>query len=119
MIPVVLVVPSWFLLGGLSVRGGSIFYFAPGKPPMDRQYSKFQQRAIKNFYDNREAISVQRLGELVTDLFLAEGKGRAAKWKQIAAALVRLGVPQAEIDHLMKKDDAALLAKKVAELTGK
>jgi hypothetical protein len=86
---------------------------------MDRQYSKFQQKAIKNFYDNREAISIQRLGELVTDLYLAEGKSRATKWKQIAAALGRLGVPEAEVAHLMKKDDPALLAKKVSELHGK
>lgn len=85
---------------------------------MDRQYSKFQQRAIKNFYENRDAISLQRLGELVTDLYLAEGKARAAKWKQIAAALGRMGVPAAEIEHLVKQDDAALLAKKVSELTG-
>jgi hypothetical protein len=86
---------------------------------MDRQYSKFQQKAIKNYYDNRENISLQRLGELVTDLYLAEKKSRASKWKQIAAALERVGVPQSEIDHLVKKDDPALLAKKVSELTGK
>lgn len=85
---------------------------------MERQYTKFQQKAIKNFYDNRESISIQRLGELVTDLYLAEGKSRATKWKQIAAALERLAVPKAEIDHLLKKDDVALLAKKVTELTG-
>ena len=86
---------------------------------MDRQYSKFQQKAIKNFYDNREAISIQRLGELVTDLYLAEGKSRATKWKQISAALERLGVPATEIDHLVKKDDPQLLAKKVSEFSGK
>ena len=86
---------------------------------MDRQYSKFQQKAIKNYYENRESISLQRLGELVTDLYLAEGKSRSAKWKQIAAALGRLGVPKTEIDHLIKKNDPALVAKKVTELTGK
>ena len=86
---------------------------------MDRQYSKFQQKAIKNFYDNRESISIQRLGELVTDLYLAEGKSRSTKWKQIATAMERLGVPASEIEHLVKKDDAAQLAKKVAELSGK
>jgi hypothetical protein len=86
---------------------------------MDRQYNKFQQKAIKNFYDNRESISLQRLGELVTDLYLAEGKSRATKWKQIAAALERLGVPKTEIDHLVKKDDPALLAKKVTEISSK
>jgi hypothetical protein len=86
---------------------------------MDRQYTKFQQKAIKNFYENRESISLQRLGELVTDLYLAEGKSRSAKWQQIAAALERLGVPKAEIDQLVKKNDPALLAKKVTELSGK
>ena len=86
---------------------------------MDRQYSKFQQKAIKNYYDNREAISIQRLGELVTDLYLAEGKSRATKWKAIAAALGKLGVPESEIAQLVKKDDPALLAKKVTELSGK
>jgi hypothetical protein len=86
---------------------------------MDRQYSKFQQKAIKNFYDNRESISIQRLGELVTDLYLAEGKSRATKWKQISTAMERLGVPASEIEHLVKKDDPALLAKKVSELSGK
>ena len=84
---------------------------------MDRQFTKFQQKAIKNFYENREAISIQRLGELVTDLYLAEGKSRGTKWKQIAAALDRLGVPKAEIDRLVKKDDPALLAQKVSQLT--
>jgi len=86
---------------------------------MDRQYTKYQQKAIKNFYDNREAISLQRLGELVTDLYLAEGKSKAAKWKQVQAALERLGVPAAEVAHLVKQADPALLAKKVAELMDK
>ena len=63
--------------------------------------------------------ALQRLGELVTDLYLAEGKSRATKWKQIATALERSGVPKSEIDHLLKKDDVSLLAKKVTELTGK
>ncbi|MCA9259671.1 MAG: hypothetical protein KDA61_10750, partial [Planctomycetales bacterium] len=63
---------------------------------MERQYTKFQQRAIKNYYDNREAISLQRLSELVTDLYLAEGKSKVTKWKQAAAALEKLGVPKKE-----------------------
>ena len=83
---------------------------------MDRQYSKYQQKAIKNYYDNREAISLQRLGELVTDLYLAEGKSRSTKWKHAAAALEKLGVKQPEIDQLLKRDDPAALAKKVEEL---
>jgi hypothetical protein len=49
--------------------------------------SKHQQKIIKNYYENREAISLQRLSELVTELYLAEGKGRQKQWKNIASAL--------------------------------
>jgi hypothetical protein len=100
-------------------RQTSSFSASEEPPTMDRQYSKFQQKAIKNFYDNRESISIQRLGELVTDLYLAEGKARATKWKTISTAHERLGVPKTEIAHLVKKDDAGMLAKKVTELSAK
>jgi len=40
-------------------------------------YSKYQQKVIKNYYQNQDAILLQRLGEQVTELFLAEGKARA------------------------------------------
>ena len=41
-----------------------------------RTYSKHQQKIIKNYYDNRDAISLQRAQELVTELYLSEGKKR-------------------------------------------
>ena len=41
--------------------------------------SKYQQKVIKNYYDNREAISLQRLSELVTELYLAEAIGCVGK----------------------------------------
>ena len=57
------------------------------KRVMAKNYSKYQQKIIKNYYDNKDAISLQRLSELVTDLYLAEGKTRETKWKQAIAAL--------------------------------
>lgn len=83
---------------------------------MERQYSKYQQKVIKNYYENREAISLQRLSELVTELYLAEGKARARQWKNIVSALQKLGLPSARIEHLRKQDDPRLLAKLVEEL---
>lgn len=81
-----------------------------------QSHSKYQQKIIKNYYDNRSAISLQRLGELVTDLYLAEGKARQAKWKQAVAALEKLGLGAQRIQHLREKDDPAMLAKVVEEL---
>jgi hypothetical protein len=86
---------------------------------MNKQYSKYQQRIIKNFYENREAISLQRLSELVTELYLAEGKAREKQWKYIVSALEKLGLPEARIEHLHKQDDPKLLAKLVEELMAK
>ena len=86
---------------------------------MEKAYSKHQQKIIKNFYDNREAISLQRLSELVTELYLAEGKGRERQWKYIIAALGKLGLPKERIEHLRKKDDPRLLAELVEELLAK
>jgi len=86
---------------------------------MEKGYSKYQQKIIKNFYDNREAISLQRLSELVTELYLAEGKAREKQWKYIDGALRKLGLPADRIEHLRKKDDPKLLANLVEELLAK
>lgn len=86
---------------------------------MAKEYSKYQQNIIKNYYENRDTISLQRLGELVTDLYLAEGKSRATKWKQAAAALQKLGIGADVAEHLVKQDNPALLANILKELMEK
>ena len=83
------------------------------------EYSKHQQKIIKNYYENREAISLQRLSELVTELYLAEGKARERQWKNVIGALEKLKVPQSRIEHLQKQDNPALVAKLVEELLAK
>jgi hypothetical protein len=81
--------------------------------------SKYQQKIIKNYYDNREAISLQRLSELVTELYLAEGKARQKQWKNIVSALEKLKVPASRIEHLVAQDNPSLVAKLVEELLAK
>lgn len=81
--------------------------------------SSYQQRAIKNYYENRDAIMVQRLGEMVTDLYLAEGKRRAQLWKRVAGALENLKISPARIEHIVQSDNPALVAGIVEELMGK
>ncbi len=83
------------------------------------EYSKYQQKVIQRYYDNKEAISLQRLGELVTDLYLAEGKKRETQWKHIVSALEKLKLPAARIEHLRKSDNPALVARLLEELLAK
>ncbi|REK19243.1 MAG: hypothetical protein DWQ37_02120 [Planctomycetota bacterium] len=81
--------------------------------------SKYQDKIIKNYSQNRDAIALQRLGELVTELYLAEGKARERKWKSVAGAMEKLEIPQKRIEHLVAQDNPALVAKLVEELMAK
>jgi len=86
-----------------------------GKLPMAER-SRYQQRIIKNYYQNRDDIMLQRLGEMVTDLYLAEGKARERLWKRVAASLEKVGLSAARIEHVVKSDSPSLLASLVKEL---
>ena len=79
----------------------------------NQKFTKYQQKVIKNYYENREAIGLQRLSELVTELYLAEGKARQKTWKQITAALEKLKIPPSRIEHLVRQDNPSLVAKLV------
>ena len=82
-------------------------------------HSRYQVKVIKNYYQNRDAIAVQRLQELVTELYLSSGKKRQQHWKSIVGHLENLKVPQAQIDHLVKQDNPELVANYVRTLIGK
>ena len=72
--------------------------------------SKFQEKAIRNFYQNRDEIAIQRLQELASELYLTEGKKRLQLWKHVTTHLTALKVPQPQIDHVVNSDKAELLA---------
>jgi hypothetical protein len=86
---------------------------------MLEDYTRHQQRIIKRYYNNQGAIQHQRLAELVTELYLAEGKKRQRAWASAAAAMQKLGVPKSRIDHLVAQDNPALVAELVKELERK
>lgn len=79
--------------------------------------SKYQQKVISRYYENRDAIALQRAQELVTELYLSEGKKRERHWKNLTGHLEKLGVGESTIQHLLKEDDpekvATLLKKMV------
>lgn len=81
--------------------------------------SRFQEKVIRNHYKNADAIALQRLQELITDLYLAEGKKRAQVWGYIQTHLAKLKVSQKEIDNLVEKDNAELVANTVKRLMSK
>jgi len=78
--------------------------------------SSYQQRVIRNYYKNQGPLALQRLGEQVTDLFLAEGKSRQRLWQRVAATLKKLKVPDRQIEHLVESDNPTLVANLMKQL---
>jgi len=81
------------------------------------EHSRYQQNIIKNFYENRETISLQRAQELVTELYLSEGKKRKKYWEQLANHLEKLEVKPEVIERLVKQDDPQAVANLVSKLS--
>ena len=77
---------------------------------MTENRSKYQEKAIKNYYRNRDQIALQRSQELVTELYLSEGKKRLQVWKHLVGHLEKLGLPEKQVNHLREQDDPALVA---------
>jgi hypothetical protein len=82
-------------------------------------FTPYQQKVIKRYYDNLDTVALQRLGELVSELYLSEGKKLERAWQQAASHMQKLGVPQTRIDHLLKQAKPQLVASLVTELQGK
>ncbi|MGF1578698.1 MAG: hypothetical protein ACFCD0_04980 [Gemmataceae bacterium] len=78
-----------------------------------------QQKIVNRYYNNLDKAKLQRLEELVTELYLAEGKKRAKYWNDARKAMEKIGVPQSRIDHLVELDKPEMLAELVKELHAK
>ena len=79
-------------------------------------FTPYQQKIIKRYYNNQDAIQHQRLAELVGELYLAKGKKLKKAWESAAAAMQVLGIPQSRIDHILKQANPTLVAEVVKEL---
>ncbi|WP_169976017.1 hypothetical protein [Tautonia rosea] len=82
----------------------------------DRDYSPHQQKIIKRYYQNFDAIKSQRLSDLIAEIYLAEGKKSDRLWKQAADILTKMEFPASRIEHLMQKREPHLLVGILKEL---
>lgn len=80
------------------------------------EYSDYQKKVIKRYYDNRDSNDEQKFAELVTNLYLSTGKKQAKLWEQAEAYLIRLRVPPSRISHVLQARDPALLAEIANEI---
>jgi hypothetical protein len=80
------------------------------------EFSQYQKAVISGYYDNLDIIMLQKLGELVSDLYLADTQAKQNRlWQRAHKAMVKLKVPPAIIDHIMQKKDVEILAKNLQD----
>jgi hypothetical protein len=79
-------------------------------------YTPYQKKIIDRYYKNFDAIKLQQLSELATELYLAEEKKRMRLWKRVEEILRKLEFPEPRIVHLLEKKDPALLVAMLKEL---
>lgn len=82
--------------------------------------SKYQDGVISRYYGNLDTIMLQKLGELVTELYLADTPAKQNRlWQRAHKAMLKLKVSPAIIDHIMQKRDVQILAKNLQDWLAK
>ncbi|MCP5004427.1 MAG: hypothetical protein GY941_10905 [Planctomycetes bacterium] len=80
-------------------------------------YTQYQKNVIKGYYDNKDIRIIQKLGELVSTLYLETSEKKIESgWKRIKKILLDLQVNPNEVDCLTKDKNINLVSKKLGEL---
>lgn len=75
------------------------------------EYSPHQKKIIERYYDRRDAIMLDKLSQLVSELYLAEtDQQRERLWVRAAAAMKNLGVKPPIAAHILQKRRPEILA---------
>lgn len=83
----------------------------------DRNYSPYQQKIIKRYFENYDSIKQQRLSDIAGELYLTEApKKRERLWKQVEELLVSVEFPPIRVAHLMARKDPQMLVGILKEL---
>ena len=80
------------------------------------EYTEYQKDVISGYYKNLDTIMLSKLGELVTELYLADTKAKKNRlWERAHKAMIKLKVPPAIINHIIQQKDAEILAKNLQD----
>ncbi len=83
---------------------------------MTQPRTKYQEKIIKNYYRNLDAIALQKAMEQVSELYLSEGKKRETVWQRLMSNLEKAGIHPDQVKHLREQDDPALIAEALKKL---
>ncbi len=74
-------------------------------------HTPHQKKIIERYYDNRDAIMLERISELVTELYLADSdKKKDRLWERVATAMSHLKIRDTIAANILKRRDPQVLA---------
>ena len=83
-------------------------------------YTKHQKNIIDNYYKNLDSIMLQKLQELVTELYLAESDSKWEKlWDRVEVSLRKMKIEEKLINEIMAERDARQLATYITQWLAK
>ena len=81
-----------------------------------RDYSEHQQRIISKYYNQLDTIMLQKLQELVGELYLADTDAKRKRlWQRVEKAMQNLQLPADLVEHLMAQKNVETLARNLQE----
>ena len=85
--------------------------------PKGQNLTPYQQGIVKRYYQNKDTLASQKLGEIVSDLYLeTDAKKQARLWKAARTALANAGANPVRVDKIVADSDLKALAELVGEL---
>lgn len=84
-----------------------------------REFSASQRKIIDRYYANIDTIVATRLGEIVTDMALAQGDEKKLKtlWTRAQKALAKSKVDPKRYEGVLASRDPEALARLITKLT--
>lgn len=80
--------------------------------------SRHQRGIVNRYYEHRDTIMTQKLGEIVSELYLATDAKKAEKlWKSAQTALANTQADAATVASIIASRDVKKLAEIVAKLS--
>ncbi len=82
------------------------------------EHTPYQKGIIKRYYEHRETLALQKLSEIVSNLYLEHHKGKIERaWKSALAHLLAAGANELRARKIFEERDLEGLARLLSELT--
>ena len=75
-------------------------------------HTGYQKGIIKRYYENKDDINTQKLGEIVSDLYLETNAAKQTRlWSSAETALINLGANKEQVAKIVAERNLGALAK--------